>query len=167
MVDNPFDLVYNKLWEILEKDTRFADSVRPANRIKFISREDSAKSSHSTTSDYPNVVLFAGAITGNLNNTSSSSKLSREYLWLISAGDYRYSELFAVEWAIIAGMSVWCKELTTLKWMNELFVKVVRFIAGDTEKMEKQLKVAGLNGHVSIITIEVEMHFKTSDLRIQ
>jgi hypothetical protein len=159
---NPFQMVYDTLWAMLEEDERF--SVKEGNKLNFNTSDRDVGKSQMSSSDYPEVMLIAEVIsTANLCNTSSSTKLVRQYSWVISAGSFRYIDIFPIEWAIFTGMLAWRYRLSTLQWENELFVKRLNFINANIGNIDRQLR-RGIQGWISVWTLEVEMHFNTLKL---
>jgi hypothetical protein len=162
--NNPLQMVYDTLWAMLEEDERF--QVKEGNRLSFNKDRNDRDviKSQMSTSDYPEVILVAEAIsTANLCSTSSSTKLVRNYSWIINAGDFRYSEIFPIEWAIFTGMLAWRFRLSTLEWEDELFVKRLNFTGANIGQIDNQLR-RGIKGWISVWTLEVEMHFTTSKI---
>lgn len=160
--NNPFQLVYNTLWSMLEEDERF-DVVKPGNRIKFNGNDREPQKTNTTTSDYPEVMLVSEGVTGNLCNSSSTSMLIRNYSWVVSSGDYRFDEIFPVEWAIYAGMLAWRYRLAPLLWEGEPFVTQANVRDSNFDQVDRQRR-RGIQGWVAVWTIFVEMHFNTQNI---
>lgn len=163
---DPFLLVYNSLWEMMEADSRF--DVREGNKIRFdVNNREPFKTQHSTT-DYPEVMLLPESGIGNISSTSSTSFVSKKYSWIITAGDYRYSEISQIEWALTAGLLGWMYRLKTLLWDDSEFVKLVNIVNTDLELIDRTLarvRAQGIAGLISIFTIEVKMHFSNELIR--
>ena len=157
---NPFQLVYDELWSMLEEDIRF--TVKEGNKIKFNTREP-IKTQH-TTSDYPEVMLVAESISGNLCNTSSTSMIARNYSWVIAAGDFRYDQIFPLEWAIYVGMLGWMYRLKVLTWEGSEFVKCVKLNNANLDQIDRA-RTRGIEGWISVWSINVEMHFSNELIR--
>ena len=158
---NPFQMVYDTLWTMLEEDKRF--QIKEGNKLKFNNNRRDVIKSQMSTADYPEVMLVTEGITGNLCNTSSTSKITRNYSWVISAGDFRYDQIFPVEWAIFTGMLAWRYRLSTLTWQDRLFVTQLNLVNSNLEQVDNQRR-RGIEGWVAVWTIFVEMHFPTSVL---
>lgn len=159
--NNPFQLVYDTLWSMLEEDSRF--QIKEGNKLKFNIREP-LKTQH-TTSDYPEVMLVAESLSGNLCNTSSTSMLVKRFSWVISVGDYRYSEIFPIEWAVFTGMLAWRYRLKPLLWDGYEFVKCLRLVDSNIDQNIERARAQGISGWISVWTIEVEMHFANELIR--
>lgn len=156
---DPFTLVYDELWSMLEEDKRF--DVLVGNRLKFNQNKREPVKTQMSSADYPEVALLSEGVTGNLCNTSSSSMLVRRFSWVISAGDLRNEKLFPLEWAIFAGMLAWRHRLTLLTWEGEPFVKNTNIVDSTIQQAEN-MRRRGITGFIAVWTVEVEMHFQTS-----
>lgn len=152
----PFSLVYDTLWKMMIADERF--TVKSGNRLDFNTNDRSAPKSQMSTADYPEVMLVAEGCSGNLCNTSSTSMITRRFSWVVSTGDFRYNQLFPVEWAIFAGMLAWRYELGSLLWNGNPFVTRANLVEANTDQIDKQRR-RGIEGWIAVWTIEVEMHF--------
>lgn len=163
---DPFLLVYNSLWTMMEADSRF--EVKEGNKIKFNSRDrEPFKTQHSST-DYPEVMLLPESGIGNISSTSSTSFVLKRYSWIITGGDYRYSEISQIEWALTAGLLGWMYKLKTLLWDDYEFVKSVNIVDTNLELIDRTLarvRAQGIAGLISIFTIEVKMHFSNELIR--
>lgn len=165
MSASPFDMVYTELWNMALSHGGFVRDVLDKNRIRFDdpANRDPLKNPVQAA-DLPEVQLAAATGSVNLQNTSSSSMITRQYTWFIASGDYRYTQFMsAVEWYLFCAMTGWKSRLTALKWKNEAFVKranVVSTLAGMSDPQRNR----NIVGWSAAWTVEVEMHFKTSDL---
>lgn len=167
---NPFQQVYDKLWEMAENDDRLTDVVKMRNRITFGDPKKSAPlKTQISSADFPELMLLpAGAQEINIQNTSSNSKIVKNYSWVINTGDFRTTKLFPVEWALFALTHKWHTELTTLMWetATDSYVKKVNFVGwreGQSEENQKQRTTH--HGWSAVLDIFVEMHFTASHLR--
>jgi hypothetical protein len=150
---------------MLEARADFVGLVREGNRIRFDSSSDrSPIKGNVSTADLPEVILTSVGGTLNLIDTSSTSKVTRIYQFIISTGDLRLSEyLLPVEWAIFRAMANWRTELTALEWNGRRFVKHLRVTTGSEGESNPELN-RGIKGWSALWTIEVDMHFVTNDL---
>lgn len=161
----PFDMVYTELWNMALSHHGFVRDVKEKNRIRFDdpANRDPLKDPV-MAADLPEVQLAAATGTLNLQNTSSSSMITRQYTWYIASGDYRYTQFMsAVEWYLFCAMIGWKTRLVALKWKEKPFVKranVVSTLAGMSDPQRNR----NIVGWSAAWTVEVEMHFQTSDL---
>lgn len=160
---NPFQQIYNKLWELLEAHTFFTEIVRKANRIKF-DTEDNLKAEVSNK-DLPEVVIGTTTFDLNYDRTSSSSSLTKRFEVLVSSGSEDLTEaFFQTEWEIIRAFASWRDLLPALTWDGDKFVTDARLISG-TEGLSDSALNRGIQGWTAILAIEVDMWFTTTKLR--
>lgn len=168
MAANPFQLVYDALWQMLAERADLADLVKVGNRIDF-GRPETPDPFKRTiaAADLPEVILVPAGMDANLFSTSSSSNCVRRYQWLLSTGDLRIHEgLHPVEWAIFCGMADWQTKLTSLEWpanSGRHFVKLAD-IDTVTEGKSDHEKNRGIAGWSAVWTCSVHMYFSTADL---
>lgn len=163
--DNPFSKVFDALWQLPLQHYAFDEIVKPGNRIKYNVPENRDPIKEVVAvNDVPELILVVSNGTVKMQNTSSSSMVIRQYSWLISTGDWRVNKyLHQVEWALFISMLKWKEVLGALQWHDKNFVKradVVTFTDGQSDSERNR----GLKGWSAMWAVEVEMHFKTTDL---
>jgi len=160
--NNPFQIVYDALWDMMEEDARFA--VKEGNKIKFNDNlREPYKSQHST-SDYPEVIFLPETGVGNISATSNTSSVSKRYTWIVSSGDYRYDTISDIEWALTAGLLSWMYRMKTLLWEGHEFVKMVNIVDTNLETIERA-RSQNIKGLIAFLTISVDMHFSSELIR--
>lgn len=162
---NPFTMVFDALWAMLEAHPRFVRDVNDRNRIKFnVSNDRDPLKEVVQVADLPEVCLKAATTTANVMETSSSSKCVNQYQIMVSTGDFRYTAFLAiVEWYIFVAMCGWKTRLASLRWKNKSFVKrvnVINAIQGLSDPKANR----NIEGWSCVWQIEVEMHFETQNL---
>jgi len=158
---DPFSLVYNELWSMMEEDQRF--EVKAGNKLKFNENDRNPGKTNLSSADYPEVALMAENISGNLCNTSSTSMIRRNFSWVVSSGDYRYTEIFPLEWSIFTGMLAWRYRLTALRWEGQQFVINCNLNDSNFNQIDA-MRRRGVEGWIAVWSIYVEMHFATSTI---
>lgn len=164
---DPFTQVFNKLWDLAEASPTLSDMVRPGNRIKYNqqAQRDPIKE-NVQAADLPELVLAIDSGTGNLHSTSCSSKIVRQYVWMITSGDYRVNfTILPVEWALICSMNDWVHDLGELTWNNDHFVKRLD-VVGLASGLSNPDQNRNIRGWSSLVRIEVEMHFSSAKMRL-
>lgn len=165
-MSNPFDAVYNGLWTMAETWPTISTLVKPGNRVKFDTDSIPTKSAIAF-GDLPELILVPADTVINLGATSSSTYVAREYDWLISTGNYKLTNhMNEVEWALFITHLNWSPTLTSLLYQSKTYVKHVRLINARTGISDPD-RNRGLQGWSSIWRVQVEMHFKTSDLKTE
>ncbi len=166
MTDNPFAAVLHTLWGMLLSHPQFVRDVKERNRIRFDSpsMRDPLKETVQVA-DLPEVAIAVQSSSANMMSTSDTSSFTRQYSILVSSGDMRYSELLAnVEWQVFVGLLGWKGRLSALEWKNGWrYVKRVNVIGVATGLSDPKAN-RNIQGWSTAFTIEVEMHFRTTDL---
>ncbi len=162
---DPFSLVYERLWEVLESHAPFRRAVREGNRVKLSGRDRGPLKKEVAPADLPEVRIIANSITLGLNNTSSSSRMTVVYEVGIATGDQRLTaSVFPVLWETIRAMSQ--EELTTrlaeLEWDGTAgFVKRVTVGPAAIGVTDRDLN-RGVAGWSSLLSIETDLWFARS-----
>ncbi len=164
-VTNPFDMVYDALWDLAEGSHLLSSLVKPKNRIKLNGRTDySPIKDEVSRADLPELMLISTGSRGNMQNTSSSSMFIRTYEWMIATGNQNVmGGLLDVEWALFCAMCNWPNVINALQWNGEAFCKRTALTTIDTGLADAE-RNRGIEGWSSLWGVEVEMHFKTSEL---
>jgi hypothetical protein len=163
---DPFTLVFNRLWEIVEAHPDAASVIKPGNRIKLNEQTKREPTKPFVqVADLPELMLVTEGGNLNLHSTSSSTKIVRRYSWLLSTGDARVNYLlYPVEWLLVEAFSKWTTELTSLTYKDKHFVK--RFdILDVSEGWKRADENRNIKGWSAIWKCEIEMHFATNDLK--
>lgn len=163
--ENPFVLVHNKLWELVEAHPNCGSIVAAGNRIKFNSPTVRNPIKPSVQdADLPELMLVTNGGDTNLMDTSSSTRVTRRWDFIISTGDLRTNHyLYQVEWMLLVALLGWKTELTALEWKEKTFVKKLTVPDIDEGQSDKE-KNRNIEGWSSLWRCDVEMHFKTKDL---
>lgn len=163
-MSDPFSLVYRALWDLAASQESFTSLVSLRSRISFGDNENHTPLKNVIASaDLPEVILAPTGGICNLHSTTSSSMITKRFMWLISTGDYRIDAgcLFPVEFALIRAMCNWKSALTSLTWAGARFVKrcdMLEVSEGDSDPERNR----GLKGWSAMWACEVEMHFSTA-----
>ena len=168
--DNPFTLVYNALWELLECNEHFKKLVRAGNMIRFAGKEaDNAIAkvilkTANANADVPEVRILPRGTVPHIQRTSTSSFLTTKLEIQISSGSYKLDEvLFPVQWAVYRAMSTWQNVVMQLKWKDRNFVHLVRPLSSNDMAMDVDV-MRGIPGWTALWSCEITMDFKTVDL---
>lgn len=162
---NPFTMVYDTLWEMVDTHPSLRVLMKEGNRIKFNTPSREPLKDAVAVADLPELILTSDGLSAALYNTTSTSKVVRSYSWLLSTGDFRVNELlYQVEWYIFCAMLSWKEKLCALKWHDESFVKRADVTSVTNGQSNPELN-RGIKGWSAIWKCEVEMHFRTSFLK--
>jgi hypothetical protein len=165
---NPFTIVYGAFWDMLLQHPQIIRDVKEANRIRFdIANNRDPIKTQIGTADLPELCVSVESMTANLNTNSSQSKISRLYSIFVSTGDNRYTEHLAqMEWAIFCALSCWQEKISGLIWKDSHFVTNLRLQTGSAG-LSDPVRNRNITGWSSVWRAEVEMHFRTDDLKLE
>lgn len=163
--DDPFSQVYTALADLAAASVPLSSIVKVRNLIRFDSRTNrNVEKQTAADADLPELVLLPDTGTVAMHNTSSSSRVIRQYVWKLNTGDYRLvRRLHPVEWMLACAMTGWKAELGRLTWKGQSFVTrsdIISVAAGESDNMRND----GIRGWSAIWRCEVEMHFRTNDM---
>lgn len=162
---NPFSLVYSALWDLATRSPAVAALVREGNRIRFDDESNRGPLKGTIApADTPELALMVRSLSANLRATSSTSSCVRQYAWMVSTNDLRYTQLLSpLEWALFCAMDGWPTALGALRWADKAFVKRVQLSGGSTGLSDAEQN-RGIRGWSAVWSVDVEMHFEESDL---
>jgi len=164
---DPFSLVYNMLWDVLESHAGFRNAVKIGNRVKLSARNRDPIKTEVSPADLPEVRIIANGITLGLNNTSSSSRMAVIYEVGIATGDQRLTaSVFPMLWEIIRALSQeeLTKRLATLEWDGTAgFVKRVTVGPAAIGVTDRDLN-RGIAEWSSLLSIETDLWFARSSI---
>lgn len=131
---DPFTIVYDALWRMLERNKYILDNVKLDNRTKFDEAQDQLPGN--TEADLPHIsLLCSGGSYGGKDNRDMST-ITRNYEWLIQTGDFRLSPLYnPLMFQIYRSLVDWECILCNLMWCDCTFVNGFRM----TEHAEGRL----------------------------
>lgn len=166
---NPFVLIFDALWKMLEDSPAFTTDVLPGNRIKYNLVDDANPAKQQIQdSDLPEVIIASNGVNDiNLVNNSATSKITKRYTVIVSTGDFRLQNyLNQVQWDLFCAFDGWQTKVSSLVWpvgSGRTFVK--RCALTDCEEgLSDSTQNRGIKGWSSIWGAEAECHFLRSDL---
>lgn len=166
MSGNPFSMIHDAIWELLERRTEFSDLVRHGNRIKYTSDTNRDPEKREVASaDVPEVRILPTAWQPHLQRTSNSSTGWIEFSIQLASGDWRANKfILPVMWAVWRAMSNWKSVIGNKTWNNEGFVIHLR--PNDAAVGVSDINLdRGINGWSTIWSCRVELVFATADLQ--
>lgn len=164
-MNDPFTLVYNALWSVMENWPPFVGMVRVGNRIKFSGELREIIKEEVSTQDLPEVRLITMDAVPHLQRTSNSTSTLMALMWQVSTGDQRFDAmLFPLKWEMLRAMSGWEAVLGVLTWNDKVFAKLYRPQTAADGELQADLK-RGIKGWSIIWSCTVELWFTTTDLQ--
>jgi hypothetical protein len=163
--DNPFSRVYDALWKLAMRSRMLATLVKPGNRITFGDLTDSSPlKGKIAPADLPELVLTVRSLSANLHNTSTTSMCTRNYAWMASCGDFRYSQIASpLEWALFSAMAGWRSTLSGLLWNDKTFCKRMTLSGGSTG-LSDAANNRNIQGWSTVWALDIDMVFDQADL---
>ena len=169
MSSDPFSLVYDTLWLALEDNTVFSSLVKDGNRVKLSGIDVGDPFKHEVSEgDLPEVRIIAVESDIHLNQTSSSSRVTKTFEVGIATGELRITSqkaILPVEWEIIRALADWETLLAELLWNKRKFVTNTRLITSQYGTSDTDLN-RGIKGWTALMAMQVEMWFVTSEVKV-
>lgn len=157
---DPFTLVHDKLWELLESGSRFRQLVKSGNRIKLSRFNDRKPMKEQVqTADLPEVTIIP--VSGNqILQTSGARIIAQVYRIVISSGEQRINPgIFPIKFAILCAMQDWVKYLMTgITWRTTNPVVNAK-LTGDTDGASDSDLARGIEGWSTLMNLEVWFSF--------
>jgi hypothetical protein len=156
--ENPFSLVYDKLWSMLERIPELDLLVPVENRVRLDGRNPSPRKHEAAAADYPEVSLVPQTVEANVRATNQSTEVLVVYAWIHAVSDLAMMQnLMSIQWALLLGLHSWSPELKTLRYRNEQFVYEANVISGSD--FDDMLERRGLAGWTASWAVGVRMNF--------
>jgi len=96
----PVNRLYEKFWEVLQRDNQFSSIFKPGNILKYTSHE-AAEKKLKHHADYPAIGIFPAGNSGFPTKTTSSAYIWDHSLSIdIKTGDRDIGNLADMEWMI-------------------------------------------------------------------
>ncbi len=163
--DEPFTLIYNGLWSLVESRAEFAVNIRAGNRIKYavLNNRNPAKDQHSST-DLPEIILQTTGGNANLHADSNGSRFTVNYSWVLNTGEISLIPIHAYNFWLMRAMAGWQTVLAGLVWNGQTFVKK----CGDwnfSMGLSNPEANSNIRGQTAVWTCSVELWISTALLK--
>ena len=162
---DPFSAVYEALWELAEGSPPLTALVKPGNRIKFNkTRVADPVKKEVSDADLPELTLICTTSVVNMMDSSSSTKVVKNYDWIIATGDLNLlRKLMPVEWYLVCAMLRYPAVLNALQWEGQSYVKVCR-VTGVSAGLTDSERNRGIVGFSSIWSLEKPPRYPSSSI---
>ena len=161
---NPFVMIHEALWSLLEANSDFTSLVKPGNRIKFTNDNVRDPEKVGLTGSYPKVRIETQGGASRFYRTSNGTSIVKRYVIQVASGDKRLSKCLDVEWAIFRALADWITTMEALTWGGNSFVKRCDPL-GIEETLDNQALNQGARGWSAVWAGEIEMWFSTEALK--
>ena len=164
-------MVYDALWDVLERHAGFARLFRVANRIKLTGDNRAPFKDTVQAGDLPEARLVPRPFVANMNASSSDTSVVMEFELQISTGDQRLGDgqggplLFQVEFETLRAFIAWSEVLDTLRWGtgSDSFVTHCELFGIQNGVTDADLN-RGIKGWSGLVGLRVHLMLLTSDL---
>lgn len=160
--NDPFNLVYDKLWTLVERNQELQNYIKIGNRIKF--DENVVNKSEISDADLPELALLVSGLT-DFGSTSSSYIVKKNYTFSLAVGDYRIAIFNRISFELFRALADYQCELCSLSWCNCNFVDNAKLLNAEESILEDTQRA--ISGWIGIWTFEVTMVFNQSILKIK
>jgi len=162
-MSDPFTLIHENIWTMLEASSAFTSLVPEGNRIRLAGLNRATKL-RTSTAGRPEVRVVPNKLYAHVARTSNGSSIRRNWQIQISTGDLRVGEqLFPLEWAIFRALS----DPASMEALDlgSVGSKVLRARLTDQESSAQHEELnRGINGWVTLWLYIVEVWFETANL---
>ena len=168
-MSDPFTIVHDGIWDLLEAKTTFTSLVDENNRIKYTTTSSGKKlrrpdKDSLTELDVPEVMVYPGPTRFWERRACSGATINKVYSILVTSGDriLDQGKLFPVQWAITRALWTF-DSLLSLTYSGETFVQkleVLPTVEGlDNSELNRTLK-----GWSAVWQADVQMWFTNTVL---
>ena len=158
---NPFNMVLNRLWEILEANPVIAEKIRPGNRIKFLD-ELGLKGSVSH-GDLPEIVLVPDTFSQSSMGTSGTGELTANFRFFIATGTKNVEEVFALQWELFRALNTFMAEARRFEFNGNRCVTLIKMGSG-VQSLTEHDRNRNITGWSASWGFSVDMSFPNSEL---
>lgn len=166
---DPFTVLFDKLWEVVDSDSDLQQLVNEGGKIKFVRDVDIyGFDPRNRQVNQPELSLLPDLFEANIGATNNSSEIIRSFNWSIRTPSKMLNkELFPIEWSLYKAMCVYAPEIRTVTYANEKFVHKINVISGSNFTPEIDMIQANptLIGWRTIWTMQFEMSFSKNQLQ--
>lgn len=161
---DPFSMVYNTVWDVLNRHKPLADLVKLRNRIRFDTDDRDPEKQEIIDSDVPELEMYPAGGDAEPFHTNTSSLASQSLVLQLTTGELRiHKVLFPVKWELLKALIQCGHNLGGLP-----FVRGISF-SGIDETQDDDAANRGTRGWSATITITILMVFdntRLNDLRL-
>lgn len=162
---DPYSMVVDGLWELLEQDSEFGTLVKPGNRVKFTGKNREPLKEEVGTSDLPEVRIVPTGSTPRQHGSSCSYVDTVTFEVQVASGDQRLDAYHLPLKFIVMRLMYRVQEFLKERviWNNEQVVQVARPVSVREGYSEADLN-RGIVGWSAVWGVEVQLWWKRSTL---
>lgn len=155
----PFDLIYAAIIVELKADSDFKENTV----IAFDDVVRNKLKAGVQTADLPEVVVYLSNVTGNLTANSSSTKISTNWRYMVSTGQYNSRIIHRLVFNVVRMHKRWHEVFGALEWRGKTFVKDARLVSGQTGLSNSEQN-RNISGFAAVLDFEVDLVLNSVDL---
>jgi hypothetical protein len=160
---DPFSMVYNGLWTLVERNQMLKEHIPPMNRIKY--GNETLPKEENTESDTPELTLLLTGGAHDLMSTCSTASFKKSYAWALATGDLENERFHWMEFELIRCLADWETTLCPLMWKNCPFVQNLIFTGAEIGTMMREFN-KNVEGWACLLSLDVQMSFSLVNLRL-
>ena len=165
-MDDPFSIVFQALWDMIDASVPLSAMVKPGNKIRFNNNDWAPLKDSVMAADMPELILNSSGSSEAAQINSAGRGITRIYQWQISTGNFNIDQgLFPVQWAVFSAMADYAEALTQLKWRNNFFVLKCDLVS-ITEGISDEQANRGIRGWAALWSAQVMMNFSIADMQL-
>lgn len=156
---NPFTLLHDGMWKLIDDNPMWDNLVAPRNRIRFTSATDRDPiKQEKDTACYPELWLCPQAGVVNPHYDSCSAMVKYRYQWVLTTADWRSNAILEqCQFAMLCSMVNFKPFIESLTWEGVRFAKrcdAQSFNVGGQDPK----KSGGIVGWAAMWQNEIEIH---------
>lgn len=161
MPTDPFTILYDFLWKVLEANETLTSLVRASNRVKFADVLGFKEAIQH--GDLPEIVIVPDGNSQDTMGTSGTGELQQSYKIFLSTADKRPEQLNQLKWQLYRALETFNANVGRCLFNGRRFVVIGR-ITSSSEAITDANQNRGINGWCAAWGLTVTMEFENSEL---
>ena len=153
---DPFTILFDRLWEIVDANPVISELVRPGNKFRFetlLGLKETIQHG-----DLPEIVLFPDSTQQDDFGTSGTNNLSASYRFAIATGTFTTRMINQLQWEIYRVIQTFMANVGDLTYNEVPFVIQIKFNSGN--QLQNTVEQSrGINGWCASYGFTVDMQF--------
>ena len=161
---DPFTILLEKLWEVLEANPVLAELSRTKNRIKYL--ENMLPKEQIAHGDLPEIVLMPDSDSQDEMGDSATGYLSHSMRFFISTGNQNPRLLNALRWELYRVIQTFMAVCGNCHFRGQPFIVRVKMMGGDVgiSNPDNNRRIAGWSASWGLT---IDMQFSNSEIIYQ
>lgn len=164
---DPFSLVYNGLWRLVERNQDLHKHIPVGNRVNF--SEELAYKEQVVQADLPELALLLAGGTAGSKDSDTGRSITKRFVWALTTGQYQVNPAYhRIAFELYRSMIDYECVMCPLSWCNCTFFQTLRLLDIEegtlTDFLERNIEIHGWSG---LWGVEVDMLFPFTSLKIK